>query len=968
MALAETTVRDFRATDQPIFGARRQRPASSAPVFRDIAAGIRQIRGLPGPGLSQREIAGLISERPRVKVFTNIIRPQTTPPPAPPPAPAELSHEAKQDLVMGSLLQKDVNKTLGLGFDDTNVTPGTTYQYALRELDRAGAQSAQDIASVSITVGADPQPAPPTGFEAAQVDADSVDLRWTRLSLEQEQPFGLASYNLVRVTPQTPAGVKINKLPIVIADIPGNNGQHVEPTSFYSDGGVPIGKATYKLTMVDMFGRESEPATLDFNMEDWFTPDAVPQVGAELRGNDVAVSWISHADAAIQYRIYRIDTEDASGKPVLITPQPVPGTPIAQPSPKQSSMMVSAALRLKAAQARSAQHRGLLDQLRPTMDKVMQAGPKPPMVSVTPRAPLWVSYTDPNVPKDHYFRYVVTAVYTRNLRDSVESPGSLVPVPSMEKLPAPASPKFAFAPTRSRALDDSLPGAAVRETNGSRSLDSPIGASAKLDVATLKPGAFQAAKPFVPGKPGAVATGVTVFKGIDPNVGGVVSLSWTSVPGKAPIKYKVYRANATGYFPTAPESSRESPAANIPRALGELSVKGLQKEALAPKTASAFAVPRKSAELRASAVTMKYIQKVAAPPTSYWNYLGETSSSSFNESITRSHANYYNYRIVPVSRWGVDGNGVEVQVRTPATLAPSVPTVLAAFPGDQGQVVLQIRSNVGEEEVTKYHIYRKKVDVPVNIAPVIPTGGAGSAPAQPPVAAPFSPQISTSVRLRGLGGAAPRMVQAAPRIGSRTLVADGALAKRIGTGSARFGIVAKESVFSSVAALIANPITKMDPAMAALLDLNSYEAVGTADGKAGDSTGLLVFEDKSVTAQQDYVYRVVAENSDSLRSGPSTLTDAKAYKVTADPPVNLVIVKEGAGVKLTWAAGPGGAVGYMVMRKSSSTSPAIQLGGIRKEASYTDFSVFPGASYVYQVIAVDSSSNVSAPLEIAYAP
>src|SRR5437870_8949600 len=171
---------------------------------------IKTIRGLPGPAMSSRALNQLLLQGPRTKVFMTVIKPIALPAAPPPPTQPELSKEAKQDLMMGSMLHKDVNKSLGLGFDDTTVTGGATYQYAIRELDAAGNEGPTDVATTQITVGADPQPATPTGLEAAQIDPDTIDLRWSRLTQEQEEPFGVASYNLIRVDPRNAAGLKIN--------------------------------------------------------------------------------------------------------------------------------------------------------------------------------------------------------------------------------------------------------------------------------------------------------------------------------------------------------------------------------------------------------------------------------------------------------------------------------------------------------------------------------------------------------------------------------------------------------------------------------------------------------------------------------------------------------------------------------------------------------------------------------------
>src|SRR5205807_8362417 len=113
---------------------------------------------------------------------------------------------------------------------------------------------------------------------AAQVDEDSVDLRWTRPANED------ALAPTYKITRTDSKGSRETSRPIMVADMKltvpqnlsdGRRITHVEPRSFYHDRDVAPGKVTYTVVVTDIFGRNSAPASLDFTMEDWHTPDQV---------------------------------------------------------------------------------------------------------------------------------------------------------------------------------------------------------------------------------------------------------------------------------------------------------------------------------------------------------------------------------------------------------------------------------------------------------------------------------------------------------------------------------------------------------------------------------------------------------------------------------------------------------------------------------------------------------------------
>src|SRR5438105_5394093 len=137
------------------------RPASSTPVFQALKDQYRKLGTqtvLTGPALARD------MESPLISSYLSKL----------PTAPAstrsraisavEQVKQARADLLVHALAYPEVAKTIGLAFDDKNVIAGAQYRYALR----VAFAPTVDLATVDITVGADPQPAAPSGLAALQ--------------------------------------------------------------------------------------------------------------------------------------------------------------------------------------------------------------------------------------------------------------------------------------------------------------------------------------------------------------------------------------------------------------------------------------------------------------------------------------------------------------------------------------------------------------------------------------------------------------------------------------------------------------------------------------------------------------------------------------------------------------------------------------------------------------------------------
>jgi fibronectin type 3 domain-containing protein len=128
---------------------------------------------------------------------------------------------------------------LGTSYVDSNVSPDTTYYYAVESYNETGISSAPST-TISATTLALP---PPTRLKATAVSASSVSLSWTA-SGGSDPPTG---YRILK-------GTSPSSLSVIVAKNPGTT---------YEDSYVATSTTYYyEVEMVDSVGRTSGPSNM----------------------------------------------------------------------------------------------------------------------------------------------------------------------------------------------------------------------------------------------------------------------------------------------------------------------------------------------------------------------------------------------------------------------------------------------------------------------------------------------------------------------------------------------------------------------------------------------------------------------------------------------------------------------------------------------------------------------------------
>lgn len=136
---------------------------------------------------------------------------------------------------------------------------------------------------------------------------------------------------------------------------------------------------------------------------------------------------------------------------------------------------------------------------------------------------------------------------------------------------------------------------------------------------------------------------------------------------------------------------------------------------------------------------------------------------------------------------------------------------------------------------------------------------------------------------------------------------------------------------------------------------------GTVTVSPGDAD--LAFVDAGRTAKQVHTYTAVAETAAGTKSPASNSVKAFAVKQSTAPATAGRAVAGETGVTVSWTA-PAGTAYAVIRRSSGANQPAIVVGAKVTGSTFLDTSALIGKAYVYTVVLVDSSGNVSTPLEI----
>ncbi|HEV2702753.1 MAG TPA: hypothetical protein VGV09_14060 [Steroidobacteraceae bacterium] len=924
----------------------------------------------------------------------------------PAPTPADIAMQARRTLIFSAALHPQVAATLGLAYDDASVTPGQTYTYRLT----SAADSVQ-LATVTITVPGTTsglKPAAPTGLQAQQLAAGSIGLRWQRLSAADEAALGVAQYDIHRLSqPDTLAvgaqGAKLNDVPVIVTDNvkAGSTAASVtgsEAPAFFTDTTAPLTSVTYRLTVTDIFGRSSDPAQVTLSVQDWRKPLPTPFAAAQLMPQQAGqqsafltarsrqyrrtrpffskalgvsppaqqalivwtpsyqdpaqdIVWESNAspDPRVAYQIYRADTEQPNQAPVLITPTPIlPAyTPASQlPDATQVSTLVSS-LTLRQNSARDALATASCVQLFTSSAQVCRQ--MNAQIQSTMLGALHVySYTDSGIAKDHYYQYFVVAVFTDTAQTSAPSASNVLAYPNLTPPDSVSGAGSAFQAVAATAA----PGTAAPAP-------APAAAAATFNLKDWS-------GPLVKGSPR------------DP--GGSLTLSWSA--GRDNARYEIYRANAMRQNPIAHTASPSAPAGTNGAGCGIGAAQACRSRINVTPIALSWQ-PLGDPLVAATGAGGQPLQD------SDFVLLGSTTDPKYIDQLSRSSAEYYVYRIVPLNRWNVPGPLTSLRVRVPATLPPTRPKLLVGTPSTNGGAEVEfVPDGDAGEEIQTYELWR------TTVFQLSGTTAAGS----------------TGTSVLAASGAAISGATVAGTAGSRAAASGvartgGAVSTGPGVApvntAARFGVVSHQSVVSDVVRTGAGALTQLTPERLASLNGTRVATLSATALPAGASGGTWLLEAPSSALdwRNQYVYWVRAIDSDQLQSD-SDLVDIQPLKVSASAPSAVAATWNATGcrIDLAWQSTDPDTAGFLIERElappsSASTGTAvsssgqqiitglttagatlapddyIQLSGITSAStvSYADNTAFPDNSYLYRIRTVDQAGNESIPTVLAAA-
>lgn len=931
-------------------------------------------------GTRGSQIAAQAAKMPEVVDYrSRLLSPKQTIAPKTPVALSgdDAAASVRIQVMISVLSSYQAAQKLGFAFRDTTALPGTSYTYTLK----AAAAGATTLATVQLPASGDTLPPSPAELDGVQNGSNSVALHWEPVTADQEKKLGSISYSVYR------NGVKITDAPLRLVFHPTKNptkdGGHVAAMTSFVDANAPLGVVTYEVKTTDVFGRESSAATVSVTVKDLRVPGpiknvlahpsltspggvrvlwAVPDKYAGDIGWVVAGNQIQYPD--ITYALFRTE-----GKQTEISLTGA-GSPLSDPDSVAAGAVFPADLRDLTCDDLLRLLPDLEAGLRslggpgdfnggPSMDDKQFAALRPLTIdklyarlnglfqkqAIHNAMPLLRSYVDTGTIPDKDYLYRVAPAYVVNptrLGTGAQTGTVSVPTTSAPGMPASlqavfqkGTGNFGFADTATAS------GFPTLRTQGK------VGAGVQVShiAPTIAQKASQPAysPPHTP-KPGFVSvykgTPADTEKNTPMTIAGQIKLTWQAVPFTSKIRYRIYRATATGLFPAVQTASL-----GLPPTVNLNTI---------PKIGGSQRLSMKAVAAKRLSIKVSYYENFPSVPNQNYALLTVTDNLQYVDTVSTSQRVHYHYRIVPVTRWGVEGPETPItDVMVPATLPPTLPTLLKTEVDEAttgGLVKLTLTVNPPQDNVQTYLIFRKPVSNAVaGTAYGVMTNRSSlqvvSANARyaPPV-----PQVK-------LQNPAPPHVKS---VTIRDMKANNsAILKRI-------------------------------------LDANGYVKVGEVPAPTPSAIAqnpLLTWTDTTGLPKVQYAYEVVAVNTDAIASKPSAPLDATAIKVKADAPRNLASVLDQSGdaaqITVSWQAPAQEAAVHYVLERASErlaaptpTTTANGPLGLKQtiktlsppptfvtvagdldgtSTMFSDPSVRSGRRYIYRLRAVDADGLFS---------
>ncbi|HEX5283779.1 MAG TPA: hypothetical protein VFW30_06650 [Bryocella sp.] len=896
--------------------------------------------------------------------------------PAASPSIAEATLASRRTLLLGAALHDDVSHALGLSFDDPTVTPGQTYTYTLRPISN-GTEGAA-IATVTLTVPTDVsglKPPAPKGLRAIQTGADTVALRWQRLSPQTESDMGVAKYDVYRKRENTKQE-KLNNVPVLVVNVgtPGPMGTVTnlhEPRSFFTDTAAVTGKVEYQIVVTDIFDRSSDPANLILTVADLHKPNVVPFAGAQLQAlpaaaalrtyrrtepfnifrrsppsQPVLIAWKPSPDSGVAYRIYRADTENPAQPPQSLTPTPVPGTGGSGTALPAGSIREA----LAAQECSRLAHAGLLSaqsglqntsqgSLNSSKKGALNASQIPScnLASLTgdDRATLEqtllssvqvLTWTDSSAQKDHYYRYYVASVFTGNGQEATPIQSNIVAYPDLTPPGMPTGQTAQFQPAAATQTASAQSG----EQSGTAAASRRSGLQNRTD-AKSQPHAGKARSFTMANWSGPLT------KAPPRDAGGMMVLEWQPVAGA--VKYEVYRANVTRI--TAPANRTPRTAGNCPSSPGNAPRPGGIQTPGGSSQASGGNAAGMALSGYPVVVSMPICIGVALLASVTWQVplqdsdfvlLGTARTTQYEDALSRSSAHYYQYRIVPVNRWNVPGSMAAIDARAPATQPPTAPKLLvgAASPDGGAQVEFLPDSDSGEE-VIRYELLRSNLyqmpassdSTPASTASAASSSLTNSSSSQSSSSAAGQSSLVGAMKSGSASMTGSSSAHGSARTGTAQAADVPARTQLAGT-AARYGITLHQPIMADAARAGTSIVAAMQ---ASMFQAHTVAQVNATDLPAASNTGAWLADTAGgLDWRRDYVYVVKATDKDGL-SSVSEPVDVTPLKLQAGAPANVAATwnTHVCGVDLTWQSTDPETANFVVERLL--LTPSIPVSG-----------------------------------------
>jgi len=862
------------------------RAQSSLGAFQELKRTAEQLQqqNVPTSVIQQR-----VGNLPTVRS----LNPQRTAAKRPAPTAAEQAEAVRSQVALAALTDRDKAKSLALAFDDAEVQDGDTLQYVLKGVSASGTEQAVPLATFRITVRrAETTPPAPdaASFSAVQLDQDSAVLHWEPLTDTELERLVLPTYT-VHLGEQ-----KRSRTPILLTSYANSATSHTASLTAFQDDQVPLGNQTWSLTLTDAFGRTSAPVRTTLTMQDLRIPRPVGAVLAryelDRRGlakggaltPQVRLIWAAPEDSrAVHFDLWRTDPDVPGSRVALTQSAPLPGDPMGNGTLTVGELVAVTSQRGfvdKAVPNPTASQRAQLFALKVGEFLAQYPTAQAEVAALTARLRTTVNVSPT---PDHYFRYEVAACYPENRRDSVSQLSAAVGVPLTTPASAPTGLQGAWSKNASFAAGTLASTGTLRDT-----------------APSLTQGAFIVRKALVK-KVGKSEP----LKPLAAKLGGSVVLRWDAVPQTTNMRYRVYRACATGFFNTA--------EINLASRSGKL--------------------------------VRRYFTQFNGLKDTDYVLLGSTATPQWSDPLPPSQRCVYLYKIEPVNRWGVTGTkSAPITVTVAATLPPSAPLLASVTPQTvesvDGALQLTFTPNATEERVTAYKVLRFTVPVTkqVSLAPPRTTVASNG---QPPTVGTLKPRLSS-------------------QLGTQQLAPQGPEAQRLGFPSARFGVTRTGSALHTIS-------QQKLPQQDLLRRLTTYATIGTVTVPVGTAPKTLTYLDTTAKPGTEYAYRLIAVNDDGIGSPGSAFVDGRPFAKTLKPSKGTITWDAAsARVALTWES-VAGAGGYFI-RRQQGTGPLLQLaalGGAKPATTFSDPDVRTGKSYQYFIYASNTDGGLSDPLVLS---